>query len=217
MKIRMRTAIAATVVLTLTAAACGDDDEAADTTSADQASTTDGTTAPGSDETDTGDTDDTDTGSDDTDTGDTGTGDAGADAPTAGTAVVTVDGETYTLDQEIVCIALGGAVGASFTTAAGDVSFDVDLPPPDWESRPAEEEWSAPSVRLDDDRADAFLSWRAGGEVVDALPDVPAEVEVTSYTIDGASGTGTATVVEINRIGIEDPVVAEMEFEFGCG
>jgi hypothetical protein len=212
MQKRLHAAIAATVALTLTAAACGDDDDATDTTSADDASapTAAATAAsvPG-----TGAASDTE----DTDTDSGGSGDDGGTDAAAGSAVVTVDGETFTLDQEMVCIEFGGAVAGSFATEAGDASFDVDLPPEDWESRPAEEEWEAPSVRLDDDRADAPLSWRAGGEVVDGMTGVPPEVEVTSYSIDGASAIGTATVVEINRIGIEDAVVAEMEFEFSCG
>jgi hypothetical protein len=156
-----------------------------------------------------------DGGGDDGGGGDGGGGDDG-DGAAAGSAVVTVDGETYTFDQEVVCIALGGAVGGSFFSTADDISFDVDLPPTDWETRPADEGWGAPSVRLDDERDDLYVSWRAGGEVVENSPGVPPEVEVTSYEIDGASGSGEATVVEINRLGIDDPVVAQMTFEFTC-
>ncbi len=193
----------------------GDDNDAVDTAGEADASADSGST----DDAETGETATGDSGSDsgDDDTGGTDDGDdSRAAAPPEAGAVVVVNGEEFTFDQEIVCVDMGGALGASFASSAAEIAFDVSLPPEDWESR-VDEGWDPPSVRLDDDRLDMPVSWRAGDDVVDSMSGIPAEVVVTSFSVDGSSGDGTATVVDVNTVGVTDPVVSELAFEFSCG
>lgn len=204
-------------VAVFAAAGCGDDsdDNGTEAEPSATAASDDAGESDAGDDDGSGSGEDGDAGSDDAGSDDAASDDS-ADAPaTASGALVTVGGEEFTFDQEIVCVDMGGAVGASFASSSADIAFDVSLPPEDWESRP-EEGWDPPSVRLDDDRLDVPVSWRAGGEVVEGMTGIPSEVAVTSFSVDGSSGAGTATVVDINSVGITDPVVSEMTFEFSC-
>ena len=72
-----------------------------------------------------------------------------ADAPAAGSATVTIGATTYVADQQVVCVQIGGALGGSWNDATGDIAISIDLPPADWEDNP--DDWSPPSVRIDDD------------------------------------------------------------------
>lgn len=202
----------------IASAACGSDDDggsgstdegAVESTGDDAAMTTDG-----SDEEDTAGDDRAETESESESESESDGADDSASI-SAG-AVVTVGDEQFVFDQEVVCVALGGAVGASFLSTSDDTSFDVDLPPQDWEDRSADEGWEAPSVRLDDDRVDVPVSWRAGGDVLAGMTDVPTEVEVTSFVVGDGTGSGTAVVVDVNSVMLGAPVVTDMAFEFNC-
>jgi hypothetical protein len=133
-----------------------------------------------------------------------------AETPMAGATVV-VGGEEFNLETQTVCVSMGGALGAQFDAAAGDATFNVDLPPESWDG--TTDDWSPASVRLD--VGDDF-SWRAGDEVLSGMDGLPPEVMVTGFSIDGSTATGTAVVVDLNSLMVGDPQTADMTFSVAC-
>jgi len=174
-------------------AACGDDDTTGEPATGAPA-TTSGESAPATDAVDP-------------------TTTAPAPSGRAGAAVA-IGGEEYALEQQVVCVAMGGAIGAQFRNADGTLTFHVDLPPPGWES--SGDGWEPPSVRFDDEREDAYLQWEAGGEVLAGMTGVPDGVAVTEYSIDGRAASGSATVVDLTSVMVGEPATAELTFEVAC-
>lgn len=188
---RILSAIAVAATLSFLAA-CGDDDTAGDdaVTADDDSSTEE---AAGADD-----------GGGDTDDGDDGADGGGG----AVGATVTIGDTTYTATEELVCVQLGGALGAQFHDADGEVQIHIDLPPEGWESDTSED-WDPPAVRVDVGDEAQFESGNQLGIV--GMP----ETAVSSYTIDGRTGSGEAEFVDM----FEAPDAAEVvagSFELTC-
>ena len=211
---RARIVILAVAILTL-AAACSsdssDDEPAATTTTAEGATTTAGddtttTTAAGTD-----------------DGGDSGS-DASGDTEYA---IVTIGTETYEADMSgslAACIALGGAVGGvGQIIEPGSGTIDMTIPPENWES--SSDDWDPPSIRVDlgEDENGVPIDWRAGGEIIESLPDLVGKSQVDSFAVDGATATGTATFIDFFQVQlaggdqVDDPEPVEGTFEINCG
>lgn len=173
--------LAATCLL-WTVASCGDDDTATGT--GDTPATTDGSAAlPAEDE-------------DDTDAAD------GSDTPAgelaAGTAVVTIDGRTWTATADIQCLDFGSA-GMGFQGHADDdpdtgVFLDAGLEGGD-------------TARVDEND-DEGHDWKAGG---DELPGVTPSTSLETEIVDGVA-RGSGVFEDLNRPG----TTAEGTFEFRC-
>lgn len=142
-----------------------------------------------------------------------------ADSPEVtqgGSTTVTVGDEEFVFSQQVECATSDGYLAGSFFSDDGAATFDVFLPPEVGQSG-TDEQW-VPSVRLDDYRKgrDMPISWRAGDEFMDGPADVPSDVEVTSYEIDGETTSGTASVVRFDVLATGVTEVAEMTFSVTC-
>jgi hypothetical protein len=125
-------------------------------------------------------------------------------------AVVIIGDERYEF-EDLYCVSIGGAMGAS---SIGNVDPDVriDLPPEDWET--SAQEWEPPSVSLSID--DPYTQWIAGGDLVIQLPKYkPGTSQVDGFTTDGYHATGTATFVDI-AIPTEELTPVTGSFEVTC-
>lgn len=117
------------------------------------------------------------------------------------------------------CITMGGAIGGAGNSVEGNAQVDFTLPPEGWES--LDDDWEPPYLRVDDDDADT--SWRAGDEVVMGWDGIDEDMsEVTSYTIDGRSASGTAMFVDLTQAmlaGIDGSEIESVSgtFEISCG
>lgn len=138
-------------------------------------------------------------------------------------AIVTIGDEEFSSDQVVVCISLGGSVGGTFKSEAGDVEISIDVPPEDWET--SSDGWQAPSVRVRDERdPQNERGWEAGGETVSAFTGVPeGGSQVDSFSVDGSSASGTATFIDLNAVliatagGTDPPQPVTGTFEISCG
>lgn len=139
--------------------------------------------------------------------GNTDDGDDGGSGGAVG-ATVTVGDTTYTATEELVCVQLGGALSAQFHDADGEIQIHIDLPPEGWESDPSED-WDPPSVRVDVGDEAQFESGNQLGIV--GMP----ETAVSSYTIDGRSGSGEAEFVDMFEAPDAAAVLAG-SFELTC-
>jgi hypothetical protein len=194
--------VAIVAVGAMSLAACGDDDSAGAPATTVPATSGPATSVPA-------------TGAPATSAGDTapGPGDAGSPTGEAG-ATVTIDGEQFTLGRQVVCVSMGGAIGAQFQSSDGSLSLSVDLPPSGWET--SGDGWEAPSVRFDDEREDRYLQWEAGGEVLAGMTGVPDGIAVTSYSIDGRAASGSASVVDLTSMMTGEPQTADLSFQVAC-
>lgn len=203
--------LAVLTIAVLFAASCGGDDEDTTSNGASPEPTTDTSESTDDEPADSAEDEAVEATESDDDTGDDA---APADAPAAGSATVTIGDETFVADQEVICFAVADAVSSSWTDG-GEISFDFDLPPLDWEDSP--DDWTAPAIRVDDDN-DPQRQFRADPEFVSTLnipnPELSA---VTSYTVDGSTASGTAMFVEINNAMVSQETVAvEGTFSFSC-
>lgn len=204
------------------AAGCGGGDDDASSDEGTEADGVEETTAEdgGSDDAASDDADDG--GSDGDDGSDDGGDDAPVDAPAAGSATVTIGDTTYVADQQVVCVQIGGALGGSWNDATGDIAISIDLPPADWEDNP--DDWSPPSVRIDDDSDPAGpLQFQANAEMATMLNLENADAStVTNYSVDGSSASGTGTFVEFFGsmaaigLGEDPPAPVEGSFSLTC-
>jgi hypothetical protein len=137
-------------------------------------------------------------------------------------AVVVIGDEQFEFDMSATCISMGGAVGGTGWTADELVKLDLDIPPEDWETNP--DGWSAPSIRVDDERsADVNRDWRAGGEVIANREDLADIARVDSFSTDGGRAFGTATFIDLMAYDLAtvsgdplpDPVTGT--FDINCG
>ena len=175
-------------------AACGDDD-----TAGDDAVTTD-------DDSSTEEAAGADDGGGDTDDGDDGGADDGSGGAVG--ATVTVGDTTYTATEELVCVQLGGALAAQFVDRDAGIDISIDLPPEDWESDTSED-WDPPAVRVDVGDEAQFESGNQLGIV--GMP----ETAVSSFTVDGRTGSGEAEFVDMFQAPDSAEVVAG-SFELTC-
>ncbi|MEQ8840395.1 MAG: hypothetical protein RIB98_05410 [Acidimicrobiales bacterium] len=190
------------LVLALTVAACGDD---GDTTTASD----DGTTVPAGD--------------DSTGGGDGADGGDDSSEPTTGTgsATLTIAGrEQFNFEEELVCIALGGAVSGTFRNDEG-VEVSIDVPPEDWETSTTGD-WEAPSLTLRDERDE--MNWRifeAGPEIATTYPGAEGAV-ITNFSVDGSHATGNGMAIDTFAFsratadGGEAPQPVPVTFGFEC-
>ena len=150
------------------------------------------------------------------------TGDDTADGGT-GTAVVTLaTGEAFEFDQELVCIALGGAVSGSFRNDEG-VEVSIDVPPEDWETSTTGD-WEGPSLTLRDERDE--MNWRifeAGPSLAGLYLSTEVDkARITAFSVDGAHATGNGFVIDtfgVTRAGAEGsepPTAVPVTFGFEC-
>ena len=188
-------AIAVAATLSFLAACGGDDDTAGDdaVTADDDSSTEE---AAGADD-----------GGGDTGGSDGDGGDAGGSGGAVG-ATVTVGDTTYTATEELVCVQLGGALAAQFVDRDAGIDISIDLPPEDWESDTSED-WDPPAVRVDVGDEAQFESGNQLGIV--GMP----ETAVSTYTIDGRTGSGEAEFVDMFQAPDAAEVVAG-SFELTC-
>ena len=208
-----RQLLAALLLATTIAAGCGGGDDDPDTSAADTetAATSDDSSADADDTS----TDDASTETD-TEADDDGDSAAAVDAPAPGTATVTIGGETFVADQQVVCVQIGDAIGGSWND--GDaIAISIDLPPQDWETSP--DGWTAPSVRVDDDRDQANVAQFQANPEMAAMLSVGEEASmVTSWAVDGSSASGTAVFVEffgsMAAIGLGEDAPAPVEGTF---
>lgn len=160
--------------------------------------------------------------------GDDGGGDAGSDASgDTEYAIVTIGSETFEADMSgslAACIAIGGAVGGvGQIVEPGSGTIDMTIPPENWESSP--DDWGPPSIRVDlgEDENGVPIDWRAGGDIVESMPDLVGKSQVDSFSIDGATATGTATFIDFFQVQlagggqVDDPEPVEGTFEINCG
>ncbi len=127
---------------------------------------------------------------------DDGSGTVGAGAKTG---IVTIGDETFEFAMSTACVAYDGSIGAVGFTKDSQVSVDLDLPPPDWETSTG---WHPPSIRVKDKRGPDERDWNAGNDkFTDSPTDYPGiegKSQVDTYAIDGAKAHGTATFVDLN-------------------
>lgn len=191
------------LAVVLIAVGCGDAGDT-DTTAPDDAGSdgggvaTDETTAPG-------------------DAGDTG-------APTGsgdGGATMSVGIESFDFDEELVCVAIGGAVSGTFRNEEG-VEVSIDVPPEDWESDTTSD-WEPPSLTLRDERDE--INWRIFESAADLAETYPeaAGAEITNFSVDGSHATGNGMAIDTFAItraaaeGAEAPQLVPVTFGFECG
>jgi len=81
-----------------------------------------------------------------------------------------------------------------------DVTLSFELPPVDWENRPASEGWSDNgSFRIRDNKNN--LDWAADEDIPRDLTNVsPGQSQVDSFTIDGKHASGSATFIDITAV-----------------
>lgn len=188
------------LAIVLIAAACGDDDSG-------------GTTPVGDD-------------------GSQPAGDGGGETPADGTAApdpsgsgsgsatLTIGIEQFDFDQELVCIALGGAVSGTFGNDEG-VEVTIDVPPEDWETSTTGD-WEAPSLTLRDERDE--MNWRifeAGPELATIYGDTAEGAVITNFSVDGSHATGNGMAIDTFAItranaGGEAPSPVPVTFGFEC-
>ncbi|MDW3219115.1 MAG: hypothetical protein R8F63_10945 [Acidimicrobiales bacterium] len=191
--------------LMLVLAACGDDGD-------------DGRTADPADDPEPVETDDS---------GDDGTDDGADDGPSAPSgdagALVTIFpvGEELTFPQELVCVALQGALSATFTDGAG-LEMSIDLPVEDWESSTTVD-WAPPSMTVRDERDE--LNWRIfeSGPDIGLAADVDASTAVINdFSIDGRRATGSGQMIDTFAVttaaagGTEMPTPVPFAFAVEC-
>ncbi|GBE23989.1 hypothetical protein BMS3Bbin02_00254 [bacterium BMS3Bbin02] len=137
-------------------------------------------------------------------------------------AIVVIGDEQFEFDMSATCISMGGAVGGVGWTADELVKLNLDIPPEDWETSP--DGWSAPSIRVDDERGEnADRDWRAGGEVVANYEDLRDIARVDTFSTEGGRAFGTATFIDLMayRLAVAsgdplpDPVTGT--FDINCG
>jgi len=147
--------------------------------------------------------------------GDDGNGDGGGGSGGAAEnrAVVTVGDEVYEFDLTDLCLAMFGNLAGSGPSVDGrDITINIEVPPEDWET--SDEDWSPPSIRIDDGEND--LDWRAGDEIVTGMVE-PGMSQVDSFTNDGTRASGTATFIELYAVMTgDDPDPVQGTFEFAC-
>jgi hypothetical protein len=164
--------------------------------------------------------------------GDDTTEDAAEPAPEASSGgqmlVVTIGDTTYEADLSTdftVCISMGGAVGAAGPIPGIDGgSINVDIPPEDYETS-TDQGWEPPSVRVDlgEDENGVPVSWRASPEVAEFWPEFAGTSQVDSFTVDGASASGTATFIDDFGIQLflagqgDEPQPVQGTFAVSCG
>ncbi|WP_323792779.1 hypothetical protein [Nocardioides sp.] len=143
-------------------------------------------------------------GSPDTDTD----ADTVADSPTS-----SFDGTTYEATGVFTCLTLGGSVNAELISDDDLVRIGVSLPPLD----AAPGEWSGPSVYLRDDTdPDDQLHLESGSEISGSFEGYADVAVVDDYTIDGQTGSGSATFIDpgMAMAGTAEPVTGT--FTVGC-
>lgn len=182
-------------------AACGDDDDAG------------GSAGPADGQSDAGPTDDGDVATDD-----------GPSAPSGDAgALVTIFpvGEELTFPQELVCVAIQGALSATFTDGAG-LEMSIDLPVEDWESSTTVD-WPPPSLTVRDERDE--LNWRIfeSGPDIGLAADVDASTAVINdFSIDGMRATGSGQMIDTFAVtaaaagGTEMPTPVPFAFTVEC-
>ena len=146
----------------------------------------------------------------------------------AGKAVVTVGDQTYEADLTgslTVCISMGGALAASGPIDGIDGGrIDIDIPPEDYETS-SDDGWEPPSVQVDlgEDDNGVPIGWTAGPVVAEFYPDFAGVSQVDSFSVDGASASGTATFIDDFQIMLfnggqaEEPQPVQGSFEVSCG
>ena len=153
---------------------------------------------------------------------DGGQSDGTSSSDGAGTATATIGGEQFDFDQELVCIALGGAVSGSFSDGEG-VELSIDVPPEDWETSTTGD-WEAPTLTLRDERDEE--NWRifeSGPSLEGLFPGTRVdEARITDFSVDGDHATGNGLVIDtwgITLAGVEGTPVPEpvpVTFGFEC-
>lgn len=203
--------VAAVLLAAVVAAGCGGSDD--DTDAAESDSSTD-TSATEPDEADAGE------GEGESESGSGNDAAAVTDAPAAGTATVTIGDATFVADQQVVCVQIGDAIGGSWNDGA-DIAISIDLPPQDWETSP--DGWTAPSVRVDDDRDQAAVAQFQANPEMAAMLSVGEDASmVTSWAVDGSSASGTGVFVEFFgsmaaiSTGEDPPAPVEGTFSLTC-
>ncbi|MEM7140963.1 MAG: hypothetical protein AAF548_08005 [Actinomycetota bacterium] len=204
---RLLAAVLLGVVLAL--AACGDDaDGDADAGSAEAPDVQ-------SDPEPSAEADTSDPGGDGGDEPATSSGDAGA--------LVTIlpVGEELAFPEELVCVAIQGALSATFTDGAG-LEMSIDLPVEDWESSTTVD-WSPPSLSVRDERDELNLrTFESGPDIGLAAGVDTSDVLITDFTIEGTRATGggrmidTFAVTAANAGGTELPTSVAFAFAVEC-
>lgn len=123
------------------------------------------------------------------------------------TATVTIGDTTYEFEN-LYCVTMGGALGAS--SVGGDPTVDISLPPEGWET--SGEDWSPPSVRVQGD--DPYLDFMAGGDVAMADDRLTDRSQVDSFSSDGYHATGDATFMDEQSFMLDagtEPVTGSFE------
>lgn len=138
-----------------------------------------------------------------------------------GGATVTIGIEQFDFEQEIVCIALGGAVSGSFSNGEG-VEISIDVPPEDWETSTTGD-WDPPSLTLRDERDE--MNWRifeAGPELATTYGADAEDAVITNFSVDGSRATGNGMAIDtfaFTRSGVdgaEAPQPVPVTFGFEC-
>lgn len=139
-----------------------------------------------------------------------------------GSATVSIGIESFDFDQELVCIALGGAVSGSFRNDEG-LEVSIDVPPEDWETSTTGD-WNPPSLTLRDERDE--LNWRifeANVELGELHPGTRAgEAVITDFAVDGAHSTGNGMAIDTWAIALASaegnavPEPVPLTFGFDC-
>lgn len=153
---------------------------------------------------------DTDTGSEPSEPGGSG----------SGSATLTIGIEQFDFDQEMICIALGGAVSGTFRNDEG-VEVNIDVPPEDWETSTTGD-WEAPSLTLRDERDE--MNWRifeAGPEIATTYGDTAEGAVITDFSVDGSHATGNGMAIDTFAVtranaGGEAPSPVPVTFGFEC-
>jgi hypothetical protein len=139
---------------------------------------------------------------------------AGSDASSAGSyATITIDETTYEATGVFTCLTLGGAINAELISDDDLVRIGVSLPPLD----AAPGEWPAPSVYLRDDTdPNDQLHLESGSETAAAFEGYADVAVVEDFTIDGSTGTGSATFIDpgMAMAGTAEPI--QGTFTVGC-
>lgn len=140
------------------------------------------------------------------------------------TAQITIAGETHVFSMDRTCSAVSGNIDGIGVTDDGMIVLEIALRSGDWESTDS----GPPMLRIDDNRVDESdpsiwqPSWRAGVGVVESFVGVPETVAVDSYQVEGNTGYGAATAIDINALqrglatnDVPDPQRAT--FAINCG
>lgn len=149
-------------------------------------------------------------------------GDASADNPDGATggpagATVVIGDETYEATNELVCITMGGALGAQFMTDDETVTIDIDVPPEGWESDSASD-WDPPSIRVDDDRVEADSHQWVAGKTELEMNGGGSFSSVDTYSLGDGTVSGEATFIDnFDLTNNVEPTPTTGTFELTCG